>query len=283
MIKKNYTKKLWTASPQSIYMKIKEFISRQGKGGVSATQVVMVKDGYAKGVNLVMPIKIPKSYVSMINGMYEDFIIKKLKKHIELESKVIWDIGAHIGYQSFAFASTIGPKGSVVAFEPNPYNIQTFKKNIENNPILAKQIILKSEALSNKNGALFFKMGQSKNDATTSGGYLETATPPLPNSSYEGFSAIKVETVTIDSLISQQEIPVPDIIKIDVEGAELSVLQGGSNFIETHKPILVIEIHTIPMMLYVGEFLEMRGYSIEIIDGDSEVFTKNICAVPIQK
>lgn len=250
-----------------------------------------VKDGYAAGTNLLMPNPVPETYQSMIDGTYEDCISKKLvekfqQNGIEIRGKTIWDIGAHIGYQSFAFAALVGKDGKVVAFEPNPNNIEWFKKNFAVNEEVAKRITLRNEAVSDTNDILHFSMSKSTDDATTSGGYIDSVVPPLPDTSYGNFSTEEIKARTIDELVEKEKLPTPDIIKIDVEGAEYKVLLGATKTITDKqttrgsvKPVLIIEIHTIPMMLYVSDFLKNAGYTIEIIDEkDNNIFTKIIYA-----
>ena len=68
-----------------------------------------------------------------------------------------------------------------------------------------------------------------------------------------------VVVIAIDSFINTQDARIPDIIKIDVEGAELLVLQGGKEFFKNHKPIIFMEVHNILMMFYVHKFLLNHG------------------------
>lgn len=284
MNKKSIMQKIWTASPQSVFLKAREFFRSHRVINSFPDSIRTIEDGPARGAKLVIPASRPAGhYLEMVSGTYEDFIMRSLEECGPLTGKVVWDVGAHVGYQSLAFATKVGEAGSVIAFEPNPHNILIFKKNLKVNPSLAKHISIRDEALSDTEGTLTFKVSQHPTDATTSGGYLDAVTPPLPDSSYQNFTTITVSTTTVDALIKDGTLPLPDIIKIDIEGAELSALEGSTHFLETHKPIFIIEIHTIPMMLYVERFLRVRGYETRLIDESGGIFTKNIIAVPIQK
>lgn len=277
--KKSILKKLWTTSPQALYTKVRNSLHIR-RTGDSATRVVEVKSGYAKGAKLLMPSDIPVSFVSMVEGTYEESVIKKLQEHTSLEGKTVWDVGAHFGYQSFSFASAVGTTGKVVAFEPNPHNVETFKKNLKLNPSLAERITLFEYALSDTNEALSFNISKSPYDSTTAGGHLSSVTPPLPDSSYIDFSTIKIKAITSDTLISENTVLPPDIMKIDVEGAELQVLTGALQLLKSRKPILVIEIHSLLMMFYIQELLKNSSYALKIIDEEEERFTKTILALP---
>lgn len=276
MNKRNIIKKILKASPESVYNKLISFIKKNIDSG---TQIYTIKNGYSKGVRIILPKKIPKSYASMIEGNYEDFLVESITKNIDPTNKTIWDIGAHIGYQTFAFASIVKENGTVVSFEPNKNNIDTLRKNLELNKELNERIILRTEAISDINGTTTFNISRDKNDSTTSGGYMNEVTPPLPDSSYSSFFKSEVQTKTIDTLVEVNKLPEPDIIKIDVEGAEHKVLLGAQKFIERKKPILIIEIHTIPMMHFVEDFLIKHSYKISLLDDERAVFTKNIIAI----
>ncbi|MBP9819210.1 FkbM family methyltransferase [Candidatus Woesebacteria bacterium] len=275
--------KIWSASPKSLYTKLRSFatgaLAKSGSAGSAQSALVTIRSGFAKGLHMYMPVPTPPTYEVMVEGTYEHYITEKIVEKMQPGGKVIWDIGAHIGYQTLAFANIVGDQGKVVAFEPNLNNIAWLTKNIDRNPALKNRIIVRSEAVSDKTEQLTFNISKNTDDATTSGGYIANVTPPLPDSSYEQFSTVTVQATSIDELLAQGELPVPDLLKIDVEGAEYSVVIGAKNTLTTLKPKLIIEIHTIPMMLYVSDFLKSIGYAIEILDEkDNSIFTKVIYA-----
>lgn len=270
---------IWTISLQKIYIHLLNF--SQNFFTVSKTKNVEITSGYGKGIRLLIPADDHEAYSNMINGDYEAAIIKTITPYIKFPKNIIWDIGAHFGYQSLIFSKLLGNDGRVVAFEPNPYNIQTFKENLLNNFELAQKILLEERALSDKSEILSFRVSKHKNHPTTSGGYLLNVTPPLNENSYKDFITINTETTTIDLLIEQNRLPIPHFIKIDVEGAELNVLKGASNFLKNNKPLLIIEIHTIPMMFHVQSFLQKNGYQINMLDEEGDILTKNIMAIPV--
>ena len=112
-----------------------------------------------------------------------------------------FDVGAYKGYYSLMASELVGEEGKVVAFEPDKRYFNYLIKNIKINKI--SNIIAKNIAL------LDFE-GQTEIEA------------------YKGGSQI-VEVKTLDGIVDELNI-VPDLIKMDVEGAEYSVLRGGRNF-----------------------------------------------------
>lgn len=270
--------RIWNSSPKAWVAQLNRygsylFFVKKRKG-------VVCRSAGPKGeLSLLMPFPIPDEYQSMLDGSYENFLPKNILANQLEKNLIIWDIGAHIGYQSLIFASTLGTeKSRILAFEPNPDNARWFAENMRLNPSYAPAISLYEKALSEKIEKVDFNIG-NKDDATSSGGYINNTTPPLPEATYKNFKKISLETTTIDYLIRAEGLPIPDLIKIDVEGAEFRVLQGGAQTIKNYKPELIIEIHTIPMMFHVGKFLEDLSYEIKLLDEDNNnIFTKIIYA-----
>jgi len=202
----------------------------------------------------------------MIDGCFDSFIYEEIKHCYDLDGAVIWDIGAHFGYHSLSFASLVGEKGHVYSFEPNPYNIARFKLHLEKNAIQAKRITLNNFALSDVDGEVNFIISNDVNGSSSSGSYLQNVIPPLDSDTYKNFSTQVVRTLKIDTFLKTKGTRAADIIKIDVEGAELLVLNGGKNFFQKNKPIIFIEVHNILMMFHTLLLLNGLGYDFKVLD-----------------
>jgi len=70
----------------------------------------------------------------------------------------------------------------------------------------------------------------------------------------------------LDSLIERGAIEPPDVVKVDVEGAELLVLKGLSRALRDHRPALFLEIHTRDLAKECEEFLKQRGYDVVVLE-----------------
>jgi len=84
---------------------------------------------------------------------------------------------------------------------------------------------------------------------------------------------------TIDEMIN--EIVPPDIIKIDVEGAELLVLRGGKDFLQHKSPKLLLEIHNITLMHDIVNLLRDLNYDTNILDEENAELSR--CFITAQK
>jgi FkbM family methyltransferase len=144
--------------------------------------------------------------------------------------RVIYDIGSNVGISTLYF-SLIFPDSTIYAFEPEPGNYETASRNLESRP----NVFLSKRAIAEQIGTMAFECG-----ADTRGGKL------VENDGSNRIATQSVQVTTIKSLIDEENTPIPDFIKIDVEGAELAVLTGANNHlnqvnalnIETHSPIL---------------------------------------------
>lgn len=145
------------------------------------------------------------------------FILKRLKP-----GQVFVDVGAHIGYYTILASILVGDKGHVYAFEPCTRNFEVLKANILLNN--ADNVTSVRKALADHNGqSMLHKHGGSNNY----GQYTLTPTsePVEP-----------VDTVRLDDIIPHQV----DVIKIDTEGTEKSVIEGMPRILEENPSLIVI-------------------------------------------
>lgn len=150
----------------------------------------------------------------------------------------VFDVGAHIGWYTLKASKLVGPAGVVVSFEPSPKTFELLEQNTKH----CENIKRINGAVSNFNG---FAM-------------LQLVTNPEEHSLvYSSKKRIKVQTITLDSFVTFK----PDLIKIDVEGAELKVLQGAQKILRAH-PKLIIET-TQPVR--TAKFLEQFGYKMRML------------------
>ncbi len=147
---------------------------------------------------------------------------------IIMNNAIIFDIGTNIGETLLLFART-NTLGRNYGFEPVPYLYKRAEKNISLNDF--SNIILNNIALSNVEEELYFELPNNFN----SGGINMHKQAKKQDMQ-------KVLATTIDTYVTQHQISTIDLIKIDVEGFEMNVLEGGYNSIKKYKPVLFIEL-----------------------------------------
>ena len=230
-----------------------------------------IKSGPLKGRELYMD-DIYDWQKEMISGHYDQYFSDFIEKH-DPTGKIIFDIGAHIGYSTLYFAEMVEPPGKVVSFEPNNVNLERIQKLLSRNSELGKRVTVVNKAVSDRDGHVDFVSSSSIEDGSSSGGFIEEAHTIFEKDSYEekrGFRRKQVETVSIDSFVGNNAWAVPYMIKIDIEGAEFLALKGAMDTLRRHKPILLMEIHSIFNMLKVCEMLDSLNYKIVLLKEETD-------------
>jgi FkbM family methyltransferase len=204
----------------------------------------------------------------MAQGGFDSFIYDELYKWGDLPGQTVWDVGAHVGYHTLAMACLVGSSGHVVAFEPNPHNLERLRANLDRNPDLGQRVIIVDSALSQNDGEMKFVQSSDVDGGRSSGSHLAEALLPLVESVYESFTETLVRCVKADTLLASGVVPVPYLIKVDVEGAEHLVLNGAQDLLSNFRPFLFIEVHNVSAMFHVEKSLFGLGYSVEILDAE---------------
>jgi FkbM family methyltransferase len=203
----------------------------------------------------------------MIAGEYDHELFSRLKK-FQLEGAVIYDIGAHVGYHSLAFATYVGEQGHVFSFEPNSANQTRAREMIALNPSLQTRITLLGVALSDHTGSTEFLSTDDVEGGTSSGGFIDDAATLYERDRYVAKAGFKTNTValdTIDNLVATQKILPPNLLKVDVEGAEQLVLTGAQKTLATHRPNIIIEFHSIYSAYACMTILGDLHYAFELL------------------
>jgi len=229
-----------------------------------------IKDGGLKGHNIFLD-PIGDWQQAMTSGTYDDFIFGYLKK-TDLSGKVIFDVGSHIGYHALYFAQLVGDGGKVVSFEPNMFNVERIRLNLEKNKNLSGHITLIEKAISDISGSTEFVISDKVDKGSSSGSFLSNADTFFQKDIYEksfGFKKVNVETITLDEF-SRSTGLLPDFVKLDIEGAEYLALEGAKNILSQKKPIFLIEIHSIFNMYKVYEILKQYNYKIELLKEEAD-------------
>ena len=160
---------------------------------------------------------------------------------------IVMDIGANMGEWSLHMAKMVGGNGRVFSFEPIPSMVQALEKTIAINNF--SQVSISECAISNKTGHSQFSIPFNKdNQAIPFWSRLvlgEEFTAPKwidgPWGKVATTKPIEVQTTTLDRFTSEKNITKLDFIKIDVEGHEKYVIEGGQKTLKTLKPAIILE------------------------------------------
>lgn len=178
---------------------------------------------------------------------------------------VVLDIGAHIGGFALIAARAVGPRGKVYAIEPIAANVALLSENGPLNKI--DWIVPIQAAVGRKSGTINLLVS----DADT---MWATMRPTWSNVLHQGAAPghtrpEEVPLITVDRFLAENRVGKVDLIKIDVEAAELDVLVGAERSLaEGRIEQLVIEVHSPTVKWgHIGGFLRRYGYAIEDIGG----------------
>jgi FkbM family methyltransferase len=183
------------------------------------------------------------------------------------EGDVVLDVGANVGIYSLLASEVIGPKGKVYAFEPTPSTYDALQRNFHYNHVESQCICIR-KGLSDKNSvgrvaspelAKRYQSGDAFN-------YIETV-------DISPTDAGAIELTTIDEFARANEITRIDVIKIDIEGAELLCLKGAEAFLRSKdRPIILFEAiddnskrfgySAMDVILYLSQY----GYRFEVVE-----------------
>lgn len=221
------------------------------------TGPVPVCGGPARGL-LVSPATLPLTHVQaygIVRGTVETEVQEALRRTVS-RGATVWDVGANVGFFTLLAARLTGPTGRVVAFEPSPPAIPGLRENVALNGLDHVEIV-ESAVAGAPGRARLLQVGQH------SWSHLED------RGRHPGTTAVvEVDVTTVDAEVAAGR-PAPDVVKIDVEGSEIAVLEGMRDTLAAHGPALVIELHATNRE--VMDLLDAAGYRAENLEGPSPV------------
>jgi FkbM family methyltransferase len=182
------------------------------------TTEVVVRSGPARGLRLLIDPQREKYYWT---GAYERGVQETFEVLLR-PGDVVWDVGAHIGFFALLAARQVGEDGVVHAFEPSPTNRDRLEETLRLNNETKVRIHP-------------FAVGRERGLRPLYGDNSAASLSPRDG------SAIAVECRTLDDLLA--ELGAPDLVKLDVEEAELDCLRGGRELLARVRPLLLVELH----------------------------------------
>ena len=195
---------------------------------------------------------------------------KKMLENIIKPEMTVLDIGANIGYYSLMMLELMGNKGKLIAVEPSPSNIEILRKNLLLNKY--NDIEVHNAAISDENSTKKFFLSKMSNLNTLN--YTEKKSLNLTG------ETINVKTLTVPQIMEGRNL---DLIRMDVEGHEVEVLNGLIPNIGVNNlyPSIIFETHR---SRYNNEHsmentlknLFAKNYKVSMLGSTSKEGTKKI-------
>jgi FkbM family methyltransferase len=189
------------------------------------------------------------------------------------------DVGAHVGLHTLPFSREVGKAGRVIAVEPSPANAALLRKHLIWNG--CENVAVVEAAVGEHAGYIEFAF---RPDPTDPGGFANSVAYDI------GGDKARVKVATIDEICRGL---MPNVIKIDIEGAELLAIRGAREVLSRSSPVLFVAVHPDAMQMLrtspseLVDFLRELGYVGRHLDGslaieprfEEIVFEKHGCGV----
>ncbi|MCK4665630.1 FkbM family methyltransferase [Candidatus Dependentiae bacterium] len=216
---------------------------------IPAKAKVRVLTGLNKGFLWIVGSGVHSYWLGFFEKEIQDIFKSILKK-----GDIFFDIGAHVGFFSVLASRIIGNDGKVFAFEPYPRNICYLKEHININHL--KNIQVYEDAVMDKVGEMYFQIDTDR--AKAQGKVADSGD-------------FKIKTVSLDSLYQEGKIPLPNSMKIDVEGGEVLVIKGAISILKEAKPIIILSTHGEEVHKKSLTLLKELGYSFKSLNPNLDI------------
>ncbi len=226
-------------------------------GGVAAAAVRWLEDGtvtvpagHGRGLKFdLRHLHLDHAHLgSIASGWLETSVQEALVRHLG-PGGVLYDVGANVGFFSLLASRLVGPEGHVYALEPAPESALVLRHHAALNRIENVAVLEKAAAAHRGRGRLQLVDDRSWSKLEGFGEHPGTEL------------VVEVELVTIDEL----QLRPPTVVKVDVEGAELTVLEGMVTTLERHRPAVICELHGTHSEF--AAFMRQRDYRVINLEG----------------
>ncbi|MGH9070283.1 MAG: FkbM family methyltransferase [Acidimicrobiales bacterium] len=192
------------------------------------------------------------------------------------------DVGSAAGLYTVALSQLAGPEGRVHSVEPLAFAHPVWTRVLRARR--SQNVTYHRMALGDEPGEAILSVPLGRYGPVTGRSFLERKSSGLgSNAEFEGQIRVVVEVDTLDGLCARVGIGRLDFVKVDVEGAELPVLEGGRDSLEALRPTLLVEIEERHTARYkyspcdIVDWLGRRGYVMYCWDGGWRQ-TSSVCA-----
>ncbi len=212
-------------------------------------------DGYLNLYDLGpegFPLRIHADHLNILNTfILQQYRYAKGGKSIEAKpGDIVIDGGGCWGDTALYFSHLVQPNGTVICFEFSPDNLAILRANLEMNPNLKQCVSLVNKALW---------------DRSEEGLSFHCAGPGTSVAQGRQQGEFSVETLSIDDLVAQNGMDRVDLIKLDIEGAELRTLKGAEHTLNRFRPLLAISLyHSLDDFVAIPAFLMDLDFTYEL-------------------
>jgi FkbM family methyltransferase len=194
----------------------------------------------------------------VLTGTYERAHTRLFEKWV-FPGSIVLDLGAHVGYYTLLSSRLAGDTGKVYSFEPDPRNCRNLRRHVRINRL--RNVHVEESAVADVEGTARFQTGTGSG----TGRLGERGT-------------LRVSTLVLDAYCRSGSIQ-PNLVKIDVEGAEMRVLEGARATLVDFRPTIILSTHGADIHRQCITFLRTIGYALHPITGEDPEHTTELLAL----
>lgn len=176
-----------------------------------------------------------------LRGELQEFETVQWFRDVIQPGMTVVDVGANVGQMTLEMAHLVGPSGRVIAIEPAPGNLNLLRRHVSANGFDDRVTIIPAACVEDTGAQVELVVFGAEPDTVGSGHQVKCKTSDITNPGMAR-KVVKVGTVSIDDLCRDLRLR-PQVLKIDVEGAEERVLQGAKLTLAQARPRLRIGFH----------------------------------------
>jgi FkbM family methyltransferase len=213
--------------------------------------------GPARGLRFSFDLsrRIEAAYVT---GRYETDQVRRIAEMVR-SGMVVWDIGVYLGFYTALFARLVGAHGKVVGFEPDPTNLERARANIRLNGF--QNVTFVEAAIGEPVGEAVLIKTRNTN-SHIHGAFVGNNAEEYRERTLLEHEEITVRCLSLDQAYADPGIPKPDVVKIDIEGAEEFALQHLHLLAADVGPTIILELHNPRCDAAAWEFARREGYRL---------------------
>jgi FkbM family methyltransferase len=186
--------------------------------------------------------------------IFKDKTHMKIPDFLGENDEIIIDLGGNEGYYALAMKKN-NPKAKIVSIEPITETFKLLKKNIQSNNL--KNVILINKAITSRTGKITFEIVPEVSAISSADIYLQ-GREWLDE---KRIKKITVDSITLENLCKRLNIKKIDLLKLDVEGAELEILKSSRKILMNTKKV-VIEYHNTKLKNKCINILQKLGFKL---------------------
>jgi FkbM family methyltransferase len=250
-----------------------------------------VRHEWVEGLTLVLHPREQSSRAVYVSGLYEPNTAVVLKRLLAPGS-IFLDVGANIGLFTLLGARWVGDTGRVISFEPSERERRRLEEHVAINRL--SNVTIVDQAVGAHDGTVDLRVAQAEYAGLNTVG--ETFC-------YPGVQVVetrRVPQVKLDRVVEQEGLRALSVVKLDIEGAEYSALQGAEHILRVHRPVFIIEIVVAALRLTGGatpeaiaRLLKAASYrlytiseetaALSPVDGLEGIDAQNVVAAPNER